>query len=153
MSNWIPITLGNLYDAKVAALVDACRTAALGAGQTDRSIGVIAGVVREIRSAVGSNTQNRLDQDVTKIPDSLKDLAVRRMLWGLKGALEIEVTDAEKIDYTADTTALKEVRAGTRKVEQPDNPLPSYEEIQVSTGVTFKASKRKASHKKLEGLI
>jgi hypothetical protein len=153
MSNWIPITLANIYDAKVAALVDACDTAALGNGQANRSAGLIAGVVREIRDAVASCSLNRLDQNASAIPSGLKDLAVRRIIWALKGALELDVTDAEKIDFSADTTALKEIRDGTRKIEQPDNPLPSFTEVQVSYGVTAKAGKRKATHKKLEGLI
>ena len=152
MPNWIPITLANLYDAKIGALVDACDTAALAQGQKNRSAGIIQGVVDDIRGKIASCKRNRLDQDVTAIPVRLKNLAARRIIWGLKSAIEMEVTEAEKIDYAKDTNDLNRIAIGDDVIEQPDNPLPSYEEMQVSQGVTAKAGPRRATREKMDGL-
>ncbi|HEV2691945.1 MAG TPA: hypothetical protein VG347_03540 [Verrucomicrobiae bacterium] len=153
MSNWIPITKSNLYDGKIAALIDACDTAALAAGQANRSTGLIQGVVNDIRGKIASCQRNRLDVNVAAIPSRLKDLATRRIIWALKSAVEIDPTEAEKIDYANDTRDLNRIASCDDVIEQPDNPLNSSTEMQVSSGVTYKAGRRKASSKKMDGLI
>ena len=141
-----------MYDAKIGALIDACDTAALADKQVDRSTGIIQGVIDDIRGKIASCKRNRLDVDVTAIPTRLKNLAARRVIWALKSAIEMEPTEAEKIDYAKDTTDLNRIAAGDDVIEQPDNPLPSYQEMQVSQGVTANAGKRVASREKMDGL-
>ena len=66
MNNWITLTKADLYNSKVAALIDAADAVSLGQSQTDRSSGVIGDVTLEIRRRVARC--NQLDQDTTKIP-------------------------------------------------------------------------------------
>jgi hypothetical protein len=152
MPNWIPITKANLYDAKVAALIDACNTAALAAGQVDRSTGIIQGIVDLIRRKVASCKRNRLDVDVTAIPSGLKDLAVDLIIAKLKIAIEQDLSKDESAAVTRHESNLNRIASGDDVVEQPDNPLPSYKEMQVSQGVTAKAGKRQAKHHQMDGL-
>ncbi len=129
LSNWIAITPANLNNAKVSALVDALRMAALGNNQTDRAPEIIQAVVDRIRTEVKGCKNNILDSDPTKIPKSLKAIAVRMMLWDLKNALEFEVTEAEKIDHGNDENFLKRVASCEIPVNLADNP-ETVEEVQ-----------------------
>lgn len=122
MSNWISITINTLYEAKVAALVDACSTAAKKAGQDDRAAGLIQGVVDEVRNAVATCGSNRVDADETTIPKSLRRMAVVMILAQLKGALEEPLTEDERNELRAVETRLRAVARCEWKVEQPDTP-------------------------------
>ena len=150
---WQPITKENLYDAKVGALIDACDTAALANGQANRSAGLIQGVVDHIRRKVASCQRNRLDVDTTFIPSGLKDLAVTLIIAKLKTALELDLTEDERANVATAERNLNRVAECKDVVEQPVNPLPSYEEMQVSYGTTSQSAPRKASIHKLGGLI
>lgn len=123
MSNWIPITLANLYDAKVAALVDACDTAALGAGQNNRSAGIITGVVNEIRRKIASHQRNQVDSDPTKIPQGLSDMAVDMIVARLKIALEMELNEDERKNLDRHARNLDRIANGDDVVDAPDNPI------------------------------
>lgn len=152
MSRWIPITKANLYDAKVAALIDAADTAALGNGQTARSPGIIQGVVDDIRRKIASCKRNRLDVDTTAIPDGLKNLATDLIIARLKNAIEQELSQDERNAVTLHERNLNRIAEGLDVVEQPDNPLASFTEMQTSSGVTATASERKASRDTMDGL-
>jgi hypothetical protein len=123
MPNWIPITIGTLYEAKIAALVDACSSAAKKAGQADRAPGIIQGVVDEVRNAVASCSANRVDGDETTIPKSLRRACVVMILAQLKGALEEPLTDDERDELKSVERKLGQVAACKLKVEQPDTPV------------------------------
>jgi hypothetical protein len=58
MPRWVTITTDDLNDTKVAALVDALRTAALAVGQDDPVDEIIADVISRIRAEVASCSQN-----------------------------------------------------------------------------------------------
>jgi hypothetical protein len=123
MPNWIAITIGTLYEAKVSALIDACDSAALAEGQDNRSAGIIQGVIDEIRNAVGSCESNQVDDDETKIPKSLRDLAVDLIIARLKGSLEIALTDDESNNVAYRRRQLGDIMICKLKVEQPDTPV------------------------------
>jgi hypothetical protein len=123
MPNWTAITTANLANAKVSALVDALRTAALGVGQTDRSTEIITNVVNRIRVEVQACRTNIIDSDATKIPKELLALALRLVLWDLKNALEITPTDGEKIDHTNDENFLKRIASCEIPISIADNPI------------------------------
>jgi len=152
MSKWIPITKASLYDAKIGALIDACDTAALADGQTDRSTGIIQGVVDDIRRKVASCRRNRLDQDVTTIPAGLKNIAVDLVIARLKISIETELSEDERTQIATHERNLNRIANCDDVVEQPDNPIPSSDEMQVSAGVTYKAGCRKATRAKLDGI-
>lgn len=121
MSNWIAITIIDLYDAKAAALVDAADSLELGAGQASRSAQVIADVTAEIRRKVARC--NQLDQDPTKIPGGLKNCALDIIIARLKVALEQELTAAETEGLKARERELNRIADGKDLVDPPDNPI------------------------------
>lgn len=123
MSRWVSITTANLENNKVAALVDALRTAALAEGEMDRSPLIIEEVVAHIRAAVGSCERNTLDADETRIPRDLRGLAIRLILVALKNALEIPLTDAETMAWKKDERILERIAECKLVVASPDNPI------------------------------
>jgi len=123
MSNWIAITTDTLKEAKVAALVEACDSAALGAGQDNRAAGIIQGVVNEVRAAVASCKTNTVDDDETKIPKGQRDLAVDLILARLKNTLEIDLTKDESDNVAHRRRQLREIAACELVVDQPDDPV------------------------------
>jgi hypothetical protein len=121
--SWIAITIDTLYEAKVAALIDACNTAALADGQPDRVPGIIQGVVDDVRRKVASCKSNLVDQDTTKIPNGLRNLAVDLIVARLKNALEMPLTEDERNQLTRHETNLNRIASCTDVVDQPDGPV------------------------------
>ena len=152
MSKWISITLANLYDAKIGALVDACDTVALAAGQTSRSAGIIQGVVDDIRRKIASCRRNQLDANPAALPTGLKNLAADLIIAKLKTAIEQDLTEDERRQLTVHERNLNRIAEGLDVIEQPDNPLPSFNEMQSSVGVTYQAECRKATREKMDGI-
>jgi hypothetical protein len=125
MSNWTNITEADLKDAKVAALVDACRTAALGAGQTDPMPNVIAGVIQRIRDEIKGCARNVLDLDPTKIPAGLKALAARMVVREMQSRLRIQLKPDETEEWRQDVRYLERIAKCEVPVAVPDNPETS----------------------------
>lgn len=123
MSQWVSITLQTIYNSKIAALVDACDTAALGTGQQNRSAAIIQDVVNYIRRKIASWQRNQLDQDVTKIPQGLEATAVDMIIARLKTAIEIQLSDDEQRQLTRHDNDLNLIATGKNVVDQPDNPI------------------------------
>lgn len=132
MSQWLSITKSSLYDAKVAALIDACDSVALADGQTDRATGLIQGVVDDIRRKVASCQRNRLDADLTKIPKGLKTIALTLITAKLKLAIEQELSEDERREVTTANTNLNRVASGDDVVDQPDNAIDAPMEPTVA---------------------
>ena len=145
MSQWIPITKATLYDTKLAALIDAFDSVALGAGQRDRSTGIIQGVVDDIRRKVASCRQNSLDADLTRLPKGLKSIALTLITAKLKIAIEQELSEDERREVITANANLNRVASGEDVVDQPDNPVaapmePTFTPPSFGTrGVTLKA--------------
>ncbi|HEX3855961.1 MAG TPA: hypothetical protein VHY30_01550 [Verrucomicrobiae bacterium] len=123
MSNWITITIATLYEAKVAALIDAADSRALKAGQPNRSAGIIQGVVDEIRRKVASNKQNQVDASLTTIPKGLRDMAVDMIVARLKISIEKDLSEDERRQLDTHKLNLNRIADGKDVVDQPDNPV------------------------------
>lgn len=136
--SWIAITIDTLYEAKVAALVDACDSAALATGQANRSAGITQGVVNEIRNAVATCSQNQVDSDTTTIPESLRDLAVDLINARLKATLEMPLTEDEKSTITWRRQQLRDIARCELVVDQPDTAVAP--DVQGGGGVTLLGS-------------
>lgn len=121
MSNWIAITKADLYNSKVADLIDAADTSSLGQGQANRTTGVIADVTLEIRRRVSKS--NQLDQDTTKIPGGLKPLAIDLIYCRLKTALEMPLSDDERAFLKEREDQLDRIADARDVVEPADNPI------------------------------
>lgn len=123
MSNWIPITPDNLSDYKVDALVQALRTAALGAGQDDPSPAIIQSVIDRIRAECAGRRTNAVDANLSTIPKSLYPLAIRMAIRALKDRLEIALTDDERKQWSSDDTYLARIARCEVPIDLPDNPI------------------------------
>jgi len=149
--SWIAITIETLYEAKVAALIDACDTAAKAEGQPDRAAGLIQGVVNEVRNAVATCTRNRVDGDTTKIPTSQRDLAVDLIMARLKGVIDEALTEDERNNVTERRRQLRDIAACNLVVDQPDTPVAP--EVQQSSAVkVISKNCNQLSASKLSGL-
>lgn len=122
---WIPITTDTLKEAKIAALIDACDSAALGDGQMNRADGLIAGVVKDIRNYVSTCKRNRVEEDISTIPESLRDLAVDLIIARLKGAIEQPLTEDERNNLIDRRRQLRDIAKCELAVDQPQNPIES----------------------------
>lgn len=69
---WITVTKADVYNYLVAPQVDACDSAALGAGQTDRFTEIIADAQLRVRMKVNSNTTNVVSATPEAIPPELR---------------------------------------------------------------------------------
>lgn len=121
--SWIAITVDTLNEAKIAALIDACSTAALADGQADRAAGLIQGVVNEIRNAVATCRSNQVDEDATTIPESQRDLAVDLIIARLKNAIEQPLTEDERANVTERRRQLRDIAECKLVVDQPDDAV------------------------------
>jgi len=123
MGNWITITDADLVDHKVAALVNALKTAALADEQGDPTPGLLQAVVDRVRRKVASCPSNRLDADPAKVPAGLKTLTLDLLVFALKNRLEMELSDAEKEQLRTHERDLSAIAACREAVEQPDAPV------------------------------
>lgn len=124
MSNWVAITLDSIKDRKLADLVEALRTVALGDGQSDPTPNIIAAVTERIRMEVGACPQNRLDPDTTKIPHSLLSIGVRMCIREMKSRLEQELTEDERKAWDKDEDYLRRVARCEVIVTSPEDGAP-----------------------------
>jgi hypothetical protein len=153
MPNWTAITVDDLNDTKVAALVDALRTAALAAGQDDPSDEIIGNVVARIRAEIKGCAQNVLDVDATKIPKDLKSLAARMIIRELMGRLRMPLTEDERIEEKNDLRYLERIADCDVPVATADTPetTPSVQSGSAAEIVTDRTD-RKFTSDTLEGL-
>ena len=121
MSNWITITIADLYNSQAATLIDAANTVSLGNGQASRVPGIIADVTLEIRRKVARC--NQLDANPAAIPGGLKPLAVDIIYCRLKIALQMDLTQAERDSLARRERELDRVADGRDLVDPPDNPI------------------------------
>jgi hypothetical protein len=124
-TRWIPITVADIQDQKLAPLVAALRTRALEASppQTDPTPRLTQAVVDYIRRKIASCHNNRLDVDTTKIPASLKLLAVELIYVEMKGRLEEALTPDEDRKARLAETNLNRIASCEDTIEQPDDPI------------------------------
>jgi len=131
--SWIALTIDNLKEAKAAALVEACRTAALGTGQADPVPSIIENVTARIRAEISGCANNVLDADATKIPSDLKSLAARMIVREAISRLQQPLTDDEREEQRNDLRYLERIARCEVPVAAPDDPLTTAE-VQSPTG-------------------
>lgn len=153
MANWIAITSADVDDYLVAAKADALRSAALRVGQTDTVSRVIADVVQQVRLDVASSPRNVLDSDTTKIPTSLKVVALDIIIARLHLRLQQKLTQ-DQVDCQKEAERkLDLVRKGDLLIEESASP-EAEATAQKSGGIEVPtdASTRKATGSRLDGL-
>lgn len=153
MSNWIALTSEDLDDTKVAALMNALRSSALGATQDDPWEEIIATVVARIRAEVGQCERNTVDSDSAKIPASLKRLACRMAIFEMMGRLQMALSDDERDERRSDERLLVRISKCELAVEQPDTATAP--EVQRTGGIEIVSTTptaRRATRASLRGL-
>lgn len=126
MSNaktWVVLTVADLYDYVVASLFDACRTRALGAGQTDPFPDIMANVANRIRVAIETNSQNLISATPNAVPPELKDVAAYMILEIMQVRILLELNEDQKKCIERAWKTLGEVRRGEFAVSIPVDPL------------------------------
>ena len=123
---WITLTIAQLDTAKAAALVDALQSAALADGQPDPLPEIIAGVTSRIRAEIAAGGRTVLDADGTKVPPSLKSLALRMVLREGQSRLNaggaFPLSDDEREEWRQDVRYLERIARGDITVEESTNP-------------------------------
>ena len=112
--NWTGITSTDIDESKDPDVI---------AAAVDKGFNVdakIAEIVAKIRAAC--STGNQLDVDTSKIPNSLKDLAIRIVMRAAKGHLEYPLTQDERDDRAEDKSYLNRISDQKLRFEAPDNP-------------------------------
>ncbi|MBI5768757.1 MAG: hypothetical protein HZA93_13245 [Verrucomicrobia bacterium] len=126
---WTTLTAADLPVGKAAALVAALQSAALGDGQADPMPGIVANVITRIRAEIAAGGRRVLDADATKIPPSLKPLAMRMALREGQSRINVagslELTEQEKEEWRQDVRYLERIAKGEITVEESDNPESS----------------------------
>jgi hypothetical protein len=126
-TTWINITDADLKVGKAAALVEAFKTAALGSGQSDPVPSVIANICSRIRAEIQSGGKIRVSATPLTIPPSLKDLAVRMILWACQSRINIKnafpPSDQDQRDHRSDERYLERIARGEVTVEEPNDPM------------------------------
>lgn len=148
---WITITVGDLKDRKVAALVEALQSAALGSGQSDPTPNIIASVTARIRAEIKGCARNQLDRDTTTVPADLTDLAVRMVLRVMKDRLEIPLTEDERNQMKSDERYLERIAACDVPVATPDDAVDGDVQSGSVSPKTY-APQRDFSSEEQEGL-
>lgn len=151
--NWLPITLADLEDAKLAKLVTALREKALKATppQSDPTPRVTQKVVDRIRRKIASCANNQLDADATTIPAGLLGMGVDFILAELKGRLELALTDDERKRLDRHETDLNRIAECKEVVEQPDDAIDAP--VQATSGTpSITEGRREANRAARTGL-
>ena len=125
MSNWTAITETLLATGKNSSIMTSVQSLAAAQSLSDPVPEMIADVTATIRAAI--STGNILDLDATKIPNSLKGLAIRMLTLRLKDYVEMEMSPYEKVQAEADRSYLNRIMDEKIRFELPDEPGGSAE--------------------------
>lgn len=148
--NWINITDADLLTAKMAPMMTALRTAALGAGQEDPVEELTASVITRIRAKVASCATNFVSTNTATIPASLKDMACRMIVRAAKGRLELDLTEDERTQQGIDEKDLTAIARCELVVEMPEDATPPPVQA-TQPGPSIKARKPRFKRWQQEG--
>lgn len=150
MPRWIPITVADIQDQKLAPLVAALRTRALESSppQTDPTPRLTQAVVDYIRRKIASCRNNRLDVDTTKIPNGLKTMAVELIYVEMKGRLEEALTPDEDRKARLAEANLNRIADCTDTIEQPDDPIAAPVESGSGTPSVTECRRQRLNRRK-----
>ena len=149
--NWTTITEAAVKTAKTSLVLAKVRSMAAQAGDADPLPEMIADVVATLRAAC--STGNQLDVDTTKIPNSLKGLALRMIVRSLKDYLQMPLTQDERDKAAEDLSYRNRISDQKMRFETPDNAAATGEmqsagSIEIST-----VNKPFAGRQNMNGLL
>lgn len=119
MSDWITLSISDVYDYLAAEQADALRTEALGDTQDDPLPAIIADVAARIRAEVSANSANTLDSASGSIPRELRGAALALVVEAAQVRIPVlkMTTDQIRLANVA-RSLLKRVAAGDVRISQ-----------------------------------
>jgi len=149
--NWTTINEAAVKTGKNSKLLANVRATATANGDADPLPEMIADVVAMLRAAC--STGNQLDADTTKIPNSLKGLAVRMITRALKDYLQMPLTPDEKDKAAEDLSYRNRISDQKMRFETPDQAAATGE-MQSAGGIEIAAvNKPFAGRQNMNGLL
>ena len=125
-NNWLSLTLEHVKATGNDAVIQAALAKAAQAGNTlDPVQEAIENAVGRIRGA--ASVGNLLDRDTTKIPRSLKGLALRMVMYALREFIEFALTDDQRDTKRDDNSYLIRISDDKIRFEEPDDAAGSAE--------------------------
>jgi len=150
MSNWTTITEDNLKASGHSAIVEAAQTA--GIGGVDPVAESIADAVSRVRAAC--STGNQLDADPTRVPNSLKGLAIRLALFALMERINFPLGEDQRETRRIDNSYLLRIGDDQLKFELPDT-ADGNAEMQRGTDIdtVTRTNRHPYTRKGMDGLL
>ena len=150
MSNWTSITIDTLKAAGHAAIIEAAQTA--GIGGVDPVAESIADAVSRVRAAC--STGNQLDADTTKVPNSVKGLAIRIALFALMERINYPLTEDQRDTRRNDNSYLLRISDDQLKFELPDTAAGNAEmQRGADMDTVTRTNRRPYTRRGMEGLL
>jgi hypothetical protein len=148
--NWNTITIDTLKAAGHGAIIDAAQAA--GIGGVDPVAESIADAVSRVRAAC--STGNQLDADTTKVPNSVKGLAIRIALFALMERIGYPLSQDQRDSRSNDNGYLIRISRDQLKFELPDVPAGNAE-MQRGTDMetVTRTDRRQYTRRGMEGLL
>lgn len=146
--NWTAITADDLKAIAYGGIIDAANSQATGYNNPVAE--AIADAVATVRGAI--STGNVLDQDITKIPNSLRSLACRIAVFALMERLQIELTQDQRATRQSDQSRLNRITDQKLRFETADNAGGSGEMQPGANIQTVQSGNRGNDRETLRGL-
>ncbi|HEX4085916.1 MAG TPA: hypothetical protein VHY22_13465 [Chthoniobacteraceae bacterium] len=148
MSNWTTISVDDLKAVGYGQIVDRARSMAVGG--VDPAAEAIANAVSRVRRAI--STGNTMDADAAKVPNSLKNVAVKLAFFNLMGRLRLDLSPSEAEDKRDQISDLKRIQDDEVKVEEPDTPGGNAEMQHGNTVGVIRPVRQQTTREGLRGL-
>ena len=145
--NWTNITADDLKATGMGFVIDKAQTTATGG--TDPVAEAIADSVARVRRAI---TGSSLDADPTKVPKSLKAVAVRKALFALMERIRVPLSKDQSDTRTADNSDLLRISDKKIPVETPDTDGGSAEMSQMGGVAALNVPRRQTGKERCSGL-
>ncbi len=145
--NWTTITADDLKATGLGFVIDKAQTAATGG--TDPIAEAIADSVARVRRAI---TGSSLDVDQTKVPRSLKAVAVRMALFQLMGRLRLPLSTDQAKSRDADNSDLLRISDKKIPVEKPDTDGGTAEMSPMGGVAAVNVPRRQTGRERTSGL-
>ncbi len=149
--NWTSITEAAVKSAKTSQVLANARAIAEAAGDSDPLPEIIADTVAMLRAAC--STGNQLDADTTKIPNSLKGLALRIIVRALKDYIEMPLTEDERSKAAEDLSYRNRISDQKMRFETPDNASATGEMQSAGSIEIAAVNKPFAGRQNMNGLL
>jgi hypothetical protein len=117
---WVTVSFEDCKNYVVGALVNAIDQSALDGAQLDRFTQVQSDVIAQVRMACATNTATILDEDATKIPQSLRPAAAWLICGMMAKGLGYALDEQQIAEYNDAKDLLAQVARGDRTVENAD---------------------------------